>query len=56
MTPDPTTVNILFRGSVRDLQFEVGPAASFVESKDRNQQSARPDEEELQHFIEDCRA
>ena len=39
-----------------NLQLEVGPSTGLVQSKDRNQQRARPDEKELQHFIKDGRA
>ena len=44
-------MNVLVRKPVRDLHFQVAPAARFVEAKNRNQQRARPDQEELQHFI-----
>ena len=39
-----------------ELRFETVPAARFNEAQDRDQQCAAPDEHELQHFIEDCRA
>ena len=39
-------MDVLFGSSLRNLHLEVAPAPSFVQPEDRNQQSARPDEEE----------
>ena len=49
-------MDVLFRGPLRNLQLEVGPAAGFVQSENRNQQRSRPDQKELQDFVENGRA
>ena len=49
-------VRVFGRGVLRNLQFEVAPSPGFDQSQNWNQQRARPNENELQHFIEDSGA
>ena len=43
----------VFDGSVlRDFELQLFPAARFNQSENRNQQRAGPDQDELQHFVE----
>ncbi len=41
---------------VGDLGLQVGPAAGFDQAEDRDQRRACPDQDELQHLIDDGRA
>ena len=44
----------VFRGSIaRNLQPQIAPAASFNQTQNRDQQRSRPNQNELQHFVED---